>query len=55
VATYVPVLTRLGSARRERAQQLFACLVVSSHQVAQPREFEREFHRCTQVFSKEAK
>ena len=55
VATYAPVLTRLRPARRDRAHQLFAYLIVHHHAVGQPREFEREFHRCVQVFSKGAK
>ena len=55
VAAYVPVLSRLGAARRARAQQLFSYLIVHHHTVAQPREFEQEFHRCTQVFSRGSK
>jgi len=55
VAAYAPVLTRLRAARRERAQQLFAYLIVNRRAVSQPRAFEQEFHRCVQVFSKGAK
>ena len=50
LATYAPVLSRLGAARRERAQQLFYFCIVNNILVASPREFEQEFHRCVQVF-----
>jgi len=50
LATYAPVLSRLGAARRERAQQLFYFCIANNLTVADPREFEQEFHRCVQVF-----
>ncbi len=50
LATYAPVLARLGAARRVRAQQLFYYCIVNALTVAKPREFEQEFHRCVQVF-----
>ena len=50
LAAYAPVLSRLGAARRERAQQLFYFCIVNNLTVANPREFEQEFHRCVQVF-----
>jgi hypothetical protein len=50
VASYAPVLARLGAARRERAQQLFYFCIANAHTIANPREFEQEFHRCVQVF-----
>ena len=36
MAAYAPVLTRLGGARRERAQQLFSYLIVNRRAVSQP-------------------
>ncbi len=51
LATYAPVLGRLGAARRERAQLLFYFCIVNKIVVARPREFEQEFHRCVQVFA----
>jgi hypothetical protein len=50
LATYAPALSRLGAARRERAQQLFFFCIANNLTVATPREFEQEFHRCVQVF-----
>lgn len=50
LAVYAPVLSRLGAARRERAQQLFYFCIANKLTVANPREFEQEFHRCVQVF-----
>jgi MoxR-like ATPase len=50
LANIATVLSRLGSARRERAQQLLYYCLVSNLPVSKPREFEQEFHRCVQVF-----
>jgi MoxR-like ATPase len=50
LAQYASVLSRLGSARRERATQLFYFCVVGKLTIAKPREFEQEFHRCVEVF-----
>jgi MoxR-like ATPase len=50
IATYAPILARLGAARRERAQQLFYFCIANTLAIANPREFEQEFHRCVQVF-----
>ena len=50
LAAFAPVLARLGAARRERAQQLFYFCIVNNLNVANPRAFEQEFHRCVQVF-----
>ena len=50
LASYAPVLSRLGAARRERAQQLFYFCIANKLTVANAREFEQEFHRCVQVF-----
>jgi MoxR-like ATPase len=47
---YAPVLSSLGAARRERAQQLFCFCILNNLTISQPREFEQEFHRCVQVF-----
>jgi MoxR-like ATPase len=52
LATYATVLRRLGAARGERARQLFYFCLVNKLTVANPREFEQEFHRCVQVFGK---
>jgi hypothetical protein len=52
LANFATVLQRLGAARRERAQQLFYFCLVNKLTVAQPREFEQEFHRCVQAFGK---
>jgi MoxR-like ATPase len=50
LANFATVLSRLGSARRERARQLLYFCLVSKLPVGKPREFEQEFHRCVQVF-----
>jgi MoxR-like ATPase len=50
LAVYTRVLNRLGPARRERARQLFYFCLVNHVNIATPLEFEREFHRCVQVF-----
>jgi len=50
LATYAPVLSRLGAARRERAQQLFYFCIANNLTVTNAREFEQEFHRCVQAF-----
>ena len=42
---------RLGAAPRERAQQLLYFCLVNKLNLANPREFEQEFHQCVQVFS----
>jgi MoxR-like ATPase len=50
LAQYASVLARLGSARRERATQLFYFCLVGKLTIAKPRDFEQEFHRCVEVF-----
>jgi|KBSMisStaDraftv2_1062788.scaffolds.fasta_scaffold191010_1 MoxR-like ATPase len=50
LAVYAPVLSRLGAARRERAQQLFYFCIANNLTVTNAREFEQEFHRCVQAF-----
>jgi MoxR-like ATPase len=52
LTAYAPVLSRLGAARRERAQQLFCFCILNNLTIGQPREFEQEFHRCVEVFRK---
>ena len=52
LAKFATVLQRLGAARAERAQQLLCFCLVNRLVVADPGEFEQEFHRCVQVFGK---
>jgi MoxR-like ATPase len=52
MASYASMLRRLGAARRERAQQLLYFCLVNKLNLANPREFEQEFHQCVQVFGK---
>ena len=50
LTTYARVLTRLGEARRKRAQQLLYYCAINHIFIPGPREFEEEFDRCVKVF-----
>ena len=53
LAAYGPVLRRLGSARRDRARQLFYYCVLNKISVTNARDLEQEFDRCVRVFGGE--